>query len=45
MNTLTDEGGRLKEGLKQTEDFETLPQPVWKALYSWFVIVNTFKTL
>ncbi|XP_036380536.1 ubiquitin carboxyl-terminal hydrolase 32-like [Megalops cyprinoides] len=36
--TLTMEGGRLKRSpqLVQGRDFETVPEPVWRALYHWY---------
>uniref|UniRef100_F6PJ70 Ubiquitin carboxyl-terminal hydrolase 32 n=1 Tax=Ciona intestinalis TaxID=7719 RepID=F6PJ70_CIOIN len=34
--TLTDEGGRLKEGLVEGQDFIVLPAQVWKALHHWY---------
>ncbi|KAA0702002.1 Ubiquitin carboxyl-terminal hydrolase 32 [Triplophysa tibetana] len=36
--TLTVEGGRLKKSLQLMagRDFETVPEPVWRALYHWF---------
>ncbi|KAI5098892.1 ubiquitin carboxyl-terminal hydrolase 32 isoform X2 [Silurus meridionalis] len=36
--TLTMEGGRLKRPLNLTagQDFETVPEPVWRALYHWY---------
>ncbi|XP_066551638.1 ubiquitin carboxyl-terminal hydrolase 32 isoform X2 [Amia ocellicauda] len=36
--TLTMEGGRLKRSqhLLQGRDFETVPEPVWRALYHWY---------
>lgn len=36
--TLTMEGGRLKRpmNLKAGQDFETVPEPVWRALYHWY---------
>ena len=35
---LTNEGGRLKKpgSIVQGRDFELLPDPVWKALWSWY---------
>ena len=35
---LTNEGGRLKKTgtIAQGRDFELLPDPVWKALWSWY---------
>ena len=35
VSTLTDEGGRLKSGLVKGEDYDILPEPVWKALHLW----------
>uniref|UniRef100_A0A3B4HAV5 ubiquitinyl hydrolase 1 n=1 Tax=Pundamilia nyererei TaxID=303518 RepID=A0A3B4HAV5_9CICH len=36
--TLTMEGGRLKRSLQllPRRDFETVPEPVWRALYHWY---------
>uniref|UniRef100_A0A4W6CI68 Ubiquitin carboxyl-terminal hydrolase 32 n=1 Tax=Lates calcarifer TaxID=8187 RepID=A0A4W6CI68_LATCA len=36
--TLTMEGGRLKRSLQLVpgRDFETVPEPVWRALYHWY---------
>uniref|UniRef100_A0A8C1GQN1 ubiquitinyl hydrolase 1 n=1 Tax=Cyprinus carpio TaxID=7962 RepID=A0A8C1GQN1_CYPCA len=36
--TLTMEGGRLKKSqqLVACRDFETVPEPVWRALYHWY---------
>ncbi|XP_036392640.1 ubiquitin carboxyl-terminal hydrolase 32-like isoform X5 [Megalops cyprinoides] len=36
--TLTMEGGRLRRGqqLVPGQDFETVPEPVWRALYHWY---------
>lgn len=36
--TLTMEGGRLKRSLQllTRRDFETVPEPVWRALYHWY---------
>lgn len=36
--TLTLEGGRLKRSLQLVpgRDFETVPEPVWRALYHWY---------
>lgn len=36
--TLTMEGGRLKRSLqlRPGRDFETVPEPVWRALYHWY---------
>uniref|UniRef100_A0A672QZJ9 ubiquitinyl hydrolase 1 n=1 Tax=Sinocyclocheilus grahami TaxID=75366 RepID=A0A672QZJ9_SINGR len=36
--TLTMEGGRLKKSqqLVSGRDFETVPEPVWRALYHWY---------
>ncbi|CAK6970338.1 ubiquitin carboxyl-terminal hydrolase 32 isoform X3 [Scomber scombrus] len=36
--TLTMEGGRLKRSLQLVpgRDFETMPEPVWRALYHWY---------
>lgn len=36
--TLTNEGGRLKRDvmLTQGKDFEMVPEPVWRALSSWY---------
>ncbi|KAF0030345.1 hypothetical protein F2P81_017076 [Scophthalmus maximus] len=36
--TLTMEGGRLKHSLQLVtgRDFETVPEPVWRALYHWY---------
>uniref|UniRef100_A0A8C5CYD7 ubiquitinyl hydrolase 1 n=1 Tax=Gadus morhua TaxID=8049 RepID=A0A8C5CYD7_GADMO len=36
--TLTMEGGRLRSApqLLATRDFETVPEPVWRALYHWY---------
>ncbi|KAI3354671.1 hypothetical protein L3Q82_019160 [Scortum barcoo] len=36
--TLTMEGGRLKRSLQLApgRDFETVPEPVWRALYHWY---------
>lgn len=36
--TLTMEGGRLKKSqqLLASRDFETVPEPVWRALYHWY---------
>uniref|UniRef100_A0A3Q3XKY1 Ubiquitin carboxyl-terminal hydrolase 32 n=1 Tax=Mola mola TaxID=94237 RepID=A0A3Q3XKY1_MOLML len=35
--TLTMEGGRLKRSLQLPgRDFETVPEPVWRALYHWY---------
>lgn len=36
--TLTMEGGRLKRCLQLLpgRDFETVPEPVWRALYHWY---------
>lgn len=36
--TLTMEGGRLKRCLQllSSRDFETVPEPVWRALYHWY---------
>lgn len=36
--TLTMEGGRLKRplNLMAGRDFETVPEPVWRALYHWY---------
>ncbi|KAG9352031.1 hypothetical protein JZ751_023282 [Albula glossodonta] len=36
--TLTLEGGRLKrsQSLCQGREFETVPEPVWRALYHWY---------
>uniref|UniRef100_A0A673L447 ubiquitinyl hydrolase 1 n=1 Tax=Sinocyclocheilus rhinocerous TaxID=307959 RepID=A0A673L447_9TELE len=36
--TLTMEGGRLKKSqqLVNGRDFETVPEPVWRALYHWY---------
>ncbi|KAM4627448.1 ubiquitin carboxyl-terminal hydrolase 32 isoform 2-T2 [Polymixia lowei] len=36
--TLTMEGGRLKRALQMVacRDFETVPEPVWRALYHWY---------
>ncbi|XP_034024912.1 ubiquitin carboxyl-terminal hydrolase 32 [Thalassophryne amazonica] len=36
--TLTLEGGRLKRSLQLVpgQDFETVPEPVWRALYHWY---------
>lgn len=36
--TLTMEGGRLKKplNLMAGQDFETVPEPVWRALYHWY---------
>ncbi|XP_068173192.1 ubiquitin carboxyl-terminal hydrolase 32 isoform X2 [Antennarius striatus] len=36
--TLTMEGGRLKSSLQllPSRDFETVPEPVWRALYHWY---------
>ena len=36
--TLTMEGGRLKRAhlLTPGRDFETVPEPVWRALYHWY---------
>lgn len=36
--TLTMEGGRLKRSLQRASgrDFETVPEPVWRALYHWY---------
>lgn len=36
--TLTMEGGRLKHSLqlRAGRDFETVPEPVWRALYHWY---------
>ncbi|XP_064206153.1 ubiquitin carboxyl-terminal hydrolase 32-like [Anguilla rostrata] len=34
--TLTLEGGRLKRSLTAGRDFETVPEPVWRALYHWY---------
>ncbi|XP_045069861.1 ubiquitin carboxyl-terminal hydrolase 32-like isoform X1 [Coregonus clupeaformis] len=36
--TLTMEGGRLKQSLQLVEgrDFETVPEPVWRALFHWY---------
>uniref|UniRef100_A0A7N8YIJ3 Ubiquitin carboxyl-terminal hydrolase 32 n=1 Tax=Mastacembelus armatus TaxID=205130 RepID=A0A7N8YIJ3_9TELE len=36
--TLTMEGGRLKRSLQLVSgrDFETVPEPVWRALYHWY---------
>lgn len=36
--TLTMEGGRLKRSLQLMpgRDFETVPEPVWRALYHWY---------
>lgn len=36
--TLTDEGGTLKDTVVCGEDFELLPQPIWKAIHHWYVI-------
>ncbi|XP_051534431.1 ubiquitin carboxyl-terminal hydrolase 32-like isoform X1 [Myxocyprinus asiaticus] len=52
--TLTMEGGRLKKSqqLIAGRDFETVPEPVWRALYHWYganlslprpVIMSTLK--
>ncbi|XP_051254025.1 ubiquitin carboxyl-terminal hydrolase 32 isoform X1 [Dicentrarchus labrax] len=36
--TLTMEGGRLKRSMQLApgRDFETVPEPVWRALYHWY---------
>ncbi|XP_034723885.1 ubiquitin carboxyl-terminal hydrolase 32 isoform X5 [Etheostoma cragini] len=36
--TITMEGGRLKRSLQLVpgRDFETVPEPVWRALYHWY---------
>ncbi|XP_041733827.2 ubiquitin carboxyl-terminal hydrolase 32 isoform X2 [Coregonus clupeaformis] len=36
--TLTMEGGRLKQSLQLVagRDFETVPEPVWRALFHWY---------
>ncbi|XP_064880257.1 ubiquitin carboxyl-terminal hydrolase 32-like isoform X1 [Oncorhynchus nerka] len=36
--TLTMEGGRLKQSLQRVagRDFETVPEPVWRALFHWY---------
>lgn len=36
--TLTNEGGRLKKDvpLVRSKDFEIVPEPVWRALSSWY---------
>ncbi|XP_029963894.1 ubiquitin carboxyl-terminal hydrolase 32 isoform X2 [Salarias fasciatus] len=36
--TLTMEGGRLRRSLQpaSSRDFETVPEPVWRALYHWY---------
>lgn len=36
--TLTMEGGRLRRSLQLVpgRDFETVPEPVWRALYHWY---------
>lgn len=36
--TLTMEGGRLMRplNLMAGQDFETVPEPVWRALYHWY---------
>ncbi|CAB1348315.1 unnamed protein product, partial [Coregonus sp. 'balchen'] len=36
--TLTMEGGRLRQSLQLVEgrDFETVPEPVWRALFHWY---------
>ena len=36
--TLTNEGGRLKRDvmLAHGKDFELVPEPVWRALSSWY---------
>ncbi|XP_074640674.1 ubiquitin carboxyl-terminal hydrolase 32-like [Tubulanus polymorphus] len=36
--SLTNEGGRLKRGvpLAKSRDFELVPEPIWKALHSWY---------
>uniref|UniRef100_A0A8C7K192 ubiquitinyl hydrolase 1 n=1 Tax=Oncorhynchus kisutch TaxID=8019 RepID=A0A8C7K192_ONCKI len=36
--TLTMEGGRLKQSLQLVSgrDFETVPEPVWRALFHWY---------
>uniref|UniRef100_H2ZLN3 ubiquitinyl hydrolase 1 n=1 Tax=Ciona savignyi TaxID=51511 RepID=H2ZLN3_CIOSA len=36
LSTLTDEGGRLREGLVEGSDFVVLPAQVWKALHHWY---------
>ena len=38
VQTLTNEGGRLKRDrmLARDRDFKLLPEPVWKALSSWY---------
>ena len=47
VSTLTDEGGRLKDELHQTDHFEVIPAPVWKALHSWYFlqIFQIFKSI
>ncbi|XP_039266977.2 ubiquitin carboxyl-terminal hydrolase 32-like [Styela clava] len=34
--TITDEGGKLKDTIVCEEDFELIPEPVWKALHHWY---------